>query len=966
MKKIMKYFTLFMTVCLLIGGVFTPAPKVSAATIDYVNVTKTVNPSSITTEEQADVNLSILGTPPVNVVVPNDVVLIIDKSGSMLPQYNNGEDKMQNAKDAAKGFVDLMDFTKHRVAVVDFSSVELIKSLPFTTDKDVAKNYIDGIKANGATATGDAIDVAMKMLADHRPEAQPVIIIMTDGDATEPKNDPYGFAKSKAQEAKDAGIIFYTIALLKASDDPEKSGPNTLLKEMATTANHHHFVLGSVGLSEIYAAIVKEIGMASAFDVTVTDIVGPDFEIVPGSYDQNIPKPEVSGNVLTWKFNELKNSTLTFNYKIRPVSKTKTGNFPVSTSSSLISYKDYAGASRTKSIPGSNLTVKLPAPVITSITEPYGHPNGGESVTINGKNFMPGAVVQFGLNNATNVNVVDNNQITVTSPKGVQGLVDVTVKNPDGQKAVGQFQYKIDPIVTSLSPSNGPLAGGTTVVVQGNYLMKGLSVKFADQPATVSSYSNPTYLKVITPAGTAPGPVDVTFTNPDGTSVTIKNGFSYDTPPSTDPEIISISPNKGSITGGEISYLDGKNFKSGMKVLIGGKEATATLISPTRFKVTIPKGESPGTVDVSVVDLDGKSFVLANAYTYEPIVYPTPTIVSISPNTGLVAGGEVIYINGTNFVSNISKVYIGGNLAISTYVDSTRLKVTVPPSAAPGKVDVKVLNDTNEALEKEGYEYTLPVIVPVTVTSLTPNTGLASGGDIIYINGSNFKSGATVSFGSNSVGSTYVSSSRLKVTVPAAQQIGKVDITVTNPDGGTGTLADGYEYTKVLPVITSLSPSTGSKAGGDITYVDGKNFDSTASVTVNGVSAAVTFVNNTRLKVTIPPSSVVGDVPLVVTLSNGESASATFNYNNGPVLPSPTITSLTSTSESAGTIIYINGSNFTNKPKVFFGNVEATAVTYVNPTRVKVTVPSGNTGSVEVKVINPDGQASNTTMFTYK
>ena len=50
------------------------------------------------------------------------------------------------------------------------------------------------------------------------------------------------------------------------------------LKEMATTAVHHHFVLGSTGLSDIYAAIVKEIGLASAYDVTISDVVDPNFE----------------------------------------------------------------------------------------------------------------------------------------------------------------------------------------------------------------------------------------------------------------------------------------------------------------------------------------------------------------------------------------------------------------------------------------------------------------------------------------------------------------------------------------------------------------------------------------------------------------------------------------------------------------------------------------------------------------
>lgn len=961
---------LLLAFCLLLSGLIYGTPTTNAALSDYVTVVKKVEPGQIATNGEALVTLDITGAPPANVIVPNDVVLIIDKSGSMLPSNNNGEDKMKNAKEAAKGFIDLMDLTKHRIAVVDYSSKEATKTFPFTTDGSAAKNYIEGISANGSTATGDAIKIATDLLADHRPEAQPVIVIMTDGDATissDPALSAYDYAKQRALEAKNAGIIFYTIALLKASDNPDVSGPNVLLKEMATTANHHHFVLGSVGLAEIYAAIVREIGLASAYDVTVRDIISPDFEIVPGSYDNNIPKPIVSDNTLTWTFNELKNSTLSFTYKIRPVSKTKTGNFPVSTADSKIAYKDYAGAQRTKSISGNYLRVVLPAPEITSIVEPVGHPDGGESVTINGNNFVQGATVQFGLNNATDVVVVGESQITATVPAGTQGTVSVTVKNPDGQKASTEYQYKADPIITTLTPSNGPLSGGTAVIVQGNYLMKGLTVKFGENTGIVTQYNNSSYIKVSTPVAVVPGAVNVTFTNPDGTSVTVENGFTYDTPPSTNPEVLSISPNSALVSGGILSYVDGKNFTKDLKVKIGDKEASASYISSTRLKVTIPATEQSGTVDVAVVDPAGTHYILPNAFTYEAIVYPTPTVTSISPNSGLLAGGQTVYIDGTGFVKGISTVEIGGKSAQSVYMSGTRLRAVVPEGDQAGKVDVTVTNESNSATLPGGYEYTVPVVLPVEVNSVSPNSGLETGGAIVYIDGSNFKSGATVSFGSVNAATSYVSTTRLKATVPASVSgAGKVEVTVTNPDGGKGTLPEGFEYTRLLPVINSLTPSNGNRAGGDTTYIDGLNFDSTAIVTINGVQAETFFVSNKRLKVTIPASPITGEVPLVVNLANGESATATFTYDNGPVLPAPTIKSLTATSGAAGKIIYVDGTNFKNKPEIFFGSIQATSVTFVSATRIKVTVPAGNTGAVEIKVVNPDGQESNTATFLYE
>ena len=61
---------------------------------------------------------------------------------------------------------------------------------------------------------------------------------------------------------------------------------------------------------------------------------------------------------------------------------------------------------------------------------------------------MNGATVLFGAVAGSNVIVGSDTKITVTAPAGKQGIVDVVVKNPDNQKAVAQYQYKADPIVS--------------------------------------------------------------------------------------------------------------------------------------------------------------------------------------------------------------------------------------------------------------------------------------------------------------------------------------------------------------------------------------------------------------------------------------------------------------------------------------------------------------------------------------
>jgi uncharacterized protein YegL len=963
MQIMKRMFLALLTLMIMVSGL----PIASAAT-NYVTATKSVNPTTITTEEEAEVTLNITGTPPVNVVKPNDVILIIDRSGSM-----SQENKMNAAKEAAKNFIDLIDFTKHRVGIVDFSSDA--KQFDLTTDGAAAKAYIDTLSAGGATATGDSIDKAMELLANHRPEAQPVIVLMTDGDATVPSGNAYQYALQKANEAKDAGIVFYTIALLLSSDNPDTSGPNLLLKDMATTAHHHHFVLGSVGLAEIYEAIVDEIGMASAYDVVVTDTVAPEFEIVPGSYDDNIPKPEVVGNTLKWNFLELKNDTLSFKYKIRHKDGARVGTLPTSMTSN-ITYKDYTGANRTYSVPAVNLVVKYPAPVITSIVNDNGNVAGGETVTINGDHFRPNVTVWFDGKQLTDVQLVDEKKITITTPPGVQGNVTVIVQNDDNQKATGTYRYYALPEVSNISPANGPLAGGTTVSFSGKYFMNGFTVKFGDLPASSVSFLNSGSVRAVTPQGVVPGSVDVTIENPDGTKVTIPAGFTYDEPPQSKLEISKVTPNSSLITGGDVVYIDGKKFGNGLKVYFGNTEAPVlTYYSDQRIRVQSPSVATAGPVDVKIVNPDGETATLANGFTYNDLPpQPAPEITNVTPNSGQLSGGELVYIDGNNFVNGM-KVYFGDvEVPINNFYSSTRIRVIAPSSSTPGSVDIKVVNpDTKSATLSGGYTYITPPPPPAPkITAISPNTGEPIGGNLVYIDGTDFVKGAKVTFGTNTVDlNMFYSSSRVRVIAPSSSgMLGTVNVTITNPDGQSFTLPNAYTYQEAPPTITNITPNNGDLAGGVLVYVDGTNFSPNVTLRVNGnVVPVQTYYSSSRIRFTIPSASTPGTVPVTLTNPSGQSASTTYTYNAPPVAPAPTITKLSATSGpiSGGSLLYVDGTGFDPKVKVSFGGTIVTPLTVYNSTRFRVYIPAASApGTVEVKVINPDGKESNSLLYEYK
>ena len=84
------------------------------------------------------------------------------------------------------------------------------------------------------------------------------------------------------------------------------------------------------------------------------------------------------------------------------------------------------------------------------------------------------------------------------------------------------------PTVTSISPTSGPQAGGTSVTITGTNLTGATGVKFGTAAATGVVVNSATSVTAISPAGT--GTVNVTVTTPNGTSTGTAGQFTYNAP----------------------------------------------------------------------------------------------------------------------------------------------------------------------------------------------------------------------------------------------------------------------------------------------------------------------------------------------------------------------------------------------------------------------------------------------------
>lgn len=450
-----------------------------------------------------------------------------------------------------------------------------------------------------------------------------------------------------------------------------------------------------------------------------------------------------------------------------------------------------------------------PAPTLATLVPSRGFAVGGQTITLNGGNFLdaPAPAVTFGGVAATNVVRTSATRLTLTTPPGT-GVVDVVVTNNDGQAvtATQAFTYDPAPSVSAVSPARGPVQGGTRITLTGQGFVAGAQLYLGGVPAFAVDVQGPTSLVAVTNAGTA-GVVDVKVKNPDTQEGTLAGGFTYDPAPT----LTALSPVTGSTAGGTTVTLTGTGFLAGAAVRFGTSAATGvTVLSATELTAVTP-ARPLGVVTVTVANPDGQTAQLPRAFRF---VSP-PTVTAVAPATGDVAGGTLVRVTGTNFGAQTT-VRFGGTASPSvTFVSATALDA-LAPAHGPGAVDVEVVNENGDTATLAGA-FTYTRAAP-TVTAVTPASGLTTGGTLVSLEGTGFAAGATVRFGAAAATGVAVDSPTLLRAVVPAGAAGAVDVTVTNDDQQAATLAGAYTY--VAPPAGNVGVVTDGGDGALVGEVD--------------------------------------------------------------------------------------------------------------------------------------------------
>ena len=236
------------------------------------------------------------------------------------------------------------------------------------------------------------------------------------------------------------------------------------------------------------------------------------------------------------------------------------------------------------------------------------------------------------------------------------------------------------------------------------------------------------------------------------------------------------------------------------------------MIGTTTLTVKAPS-DSAGTVTVTVTTPGGTSGT--EPYTYDPV----PTLSTVTPSAGKLAGGTVITLTGSGFRTGATSVTFGaGNPGATVDVTGTTTLTVKAPSDSVGTVTVTVTTPGGTS-GAEPYTYD-----PIpTLSTVTPSAGKLVGGTVITLTGSGFRTGATsVTFGAGNHGTTVNVTGTTTLTVKApSHSAGTVTVTVTTPGGTSG--SEPYTYDPI-PTLSTVTPSAGKLVGGTVITLTGSGF----------------------------------------------------------------------------------------------------------------------------------------------
>lgn len=285
-----------------------------------------------------------------------------------------------------------------------------------------------------------------------------------------------------------------------------------------------------------------------------------------------------------------------------------------------------------------------------------------------------------------------------------------SIENDDinGVKFVYGTKSATKPQIFSITGSSS--IGSLMTITGEDFSTSGNEVWFTNSATTgtatkvtgVSSTGGGTQIVVTVPGGVMDGNVGVKKNASGHTSLSEFWPFDAAGGGGDFPNLVSVTPNVGPTGGFTEVVLAGIGFTGTTDVDFGSSAALSfTVDSGTQITAVTPPGTLFDSVIVTVTDNEGSS-ALSNGYFYS--FDPAPSIDTVSPNSGPVAGGTVVTVSGSTVVGVTNVTFDGVSGTGLQILNEGALRVTTPAGSSTGPVNVVAFGNGNDSIAG-GFTY---------------------------------------------------------------------------------------------------------------------------------------------------------------------------------------------------------------------------------------------------------------------
>ncbi|HEY7947026.1 MAG TPA: G1 family glutamic endopeptidase, partial [Acidimicrobiales bacterium] len=372
------------------------------------------------------------------------------------------------------------------------------------------------------------------------------------------------------------------------------------------------------------------------------------YEILPAS-EIVLPEPVAAGDTMQA---EVVYSGGTWNIAIGDVTKSWLESFPVS----------YSG-------PGATAEWIEEAPTV-----------GGNLATL----------ANFGSMQFSNIAISGSGPSAALVPVAMANSTGVVISYPgayDG--ATGSFPITYGtplPVISSVTPAQGPTVGGTSVVVNGNYLTGASSVSVG---GTVVPYTvNPDNSLSVTAPAEPTGTVDVTVTTPGGSSSHgAADQFTYVLTPQT--ILFTSSAPSAATVGGPTYTVSASGGGSGNAVTFAIDPSASSVCSVTGATVSFT---GVGSCVIDANQLGNATYGAAPQVQQSFAVAPHPDAITSAPSASATVGGHFTFTVTTagSSVPSIAKTgKLPKHVALVNHGDGTATISGTPTKAGTSHISIK-------------------------------------------------------------------------------------------------------------------------------------------------------------------------------------------------------------------------------------------------------------------------------------